>query len=217
MHLLDYLDQYFYREEQLCQLLGIDKQTLTHWQHVCVFPQPSYSLENKIQCHSVQGIFDCQVFWQYYPMGAIEWGKQIHKANISSASVAFNMFAQRAQQALKNLVDQSLYIDESYVQDIDERLTHLWQQYLSGQFGTQTRQGQVEEIMQMDALKYSVDTLTEGMTLSALSSEQRQHLHPLLKVLAKAIIEPPAHEYSHSARAKYLDNLVMKYDLSVKR
>ncbi len=217
MHLLDYLEQYFYREDQVCQLLGITHDQLEHWQHLCIFPQPSYSLENKIQCHSVQGIFDCQVFWQYYPIACVEWGKQLDKANITSASVAFNLFAQRAQQALKILIDQELYIDESYVEDLEEHLTHLWQQYLSGQFGTQTKQGQIEEIIQMDAVKYSLDTLTEGFSLTSLDTTQRKKVHPLLKVFSKAIIDPPSHEYSHSYRAKYLDKLVMKYDLSLKK
>ncbi|WP_105254598.1 DUF6058 family natural product biosynthesis protein [Pseudoalteromonas sp. T1lg75] len=217
MHLLDYLEQFFYREDQLCQHLGIDREQLEHWQHLCIFPHASYSLENSIQCHSVQGIYDCQVFWQYYPIAMQDWGRQISKANIDSASVAFNLFAQRAMQALNYLQSEGLYLVDDYLDDIGERLTHLWQQFLSGQFGTQTRQGQIEEIIQMDALRYSIDTLTEGMTITTLSAEQRQQLHPLMKQFSKAVIEPPGHEYQHSLRAKYLDALVLKYDLSLKR
>ncbi|MFY8275213.1 DUF6058 family natural product biosynthesis protein [Pseudoalteromonas sp. SSDWG2] len=217
MHLLDYLEQYFYRQDQLCQLLAIDNETLEQWQHLCVFPQASYSLENKIQCHSVQGIYDCQVFWQYYPNATVEWGKSLQKANIENASVAFNVFSQRAQHALTYLLEMGLHIEDSYLEDIQERLTHLWQKFLSGQFGTQTRQGTIEEIVHMDAIKYTLDTLTEGLRITSIDADQRHVIHALMKQLSRVIIEPPRHEYPHSLRAKYLDTLVMKYDLSITR
>ena len=38
--------------------------------------------------------------------------------------------------------------------------------------------------------------------------------HPL--ELSKVLIQPPSHEYDQSLRARYLDKLTMKYDLSVK-
>ena len=216
MHLLDYLEQFYYREESLCQLLGIEQEQLQHWQHLRIFPQASYSLENSIQCHSYQGIFPCQVFWQYYPVAMQDWGRQLQKSNIESASTAFILFAQRAQGALQNLQQDGVFIDESYTEDFDERLTHLWQQFLTGQFGTQTRNGQIEEIMQMDALRYSIDTITEGLTVHALDKTQRQQLHPVMKQFSKVLIQPPSHEYDQSLRARYLDKLTMKYDLSVK-
>lgn len=215
MNLIDHLEQQFYRSNQLCQLLQIDSETLSEWQHLRVFPQPSYELNNQVECHSYQGIYPCQVLWQYYPSGLVQWAKQIQKGKINNASVAFALFYQQAQNALMDLSSRQMCIDESYVEDLEQRLTYLWQQFLTGRYGTQTRTATVEEVVQLDAIRYQIDTLTEGLSITTLDAQTRKALHPLLKQLSKVLNHPLEHEYPQSLRRKYIDELVMRYDLSL--
>jgi len=217
MQLSKFLATYFYTTEELCHTLSIDEETLSAWQKSSLFPKPSYCLQSQLECSSYSGIYQCEEYQDYYPRGAASWGQLIIKHDISSSCQAFNYFAQQYSNQLSKLAEQGFAIDEElFGSEIDEHLQQVWQQFLCSKYGVLTQNGLVEEAVQLDVAKLLIDDITELRTKSGLSVEERQSLHKALKLMNRALSHGTGNEGKNTLRHRYIDDVVAKYDLSVK-
>ncbi len=217
MQLSKFLATYFYTTEELCHTLSIDEETLSAWQQSSLFPKPSYCLQSQLECSSYSGIYQCEEYQDYYPRGAASWGQLIIKHDITSSCQAFNYFAQQYSNQLSKLAEQGFAIDEElFGSEIDEHLQQVWQQFLYSKYGVLTQNGLVEEAVQLDVAKLLIDDITELRTKTGLSVEERQSLHKALKLMNRALSHGTGNEGKNTLRHRYIDDVVAKYDLSVK-
>ena len=217
MQLSKFLATYFYTTEELCHTLSIDEETLSAWQQSSLFPKPSYCLQSQLECSSYSGIYQCEEYQDYYPRGAASWGQLIIKHDISSSCQAFNYFAQQYSNQLSKLAEQGFAIDEElFGSEIDEHLQQVWQQFLCSKYGVLTQNGLVEEAVQLDVAKLLIDDITELRSKTGLSVEERQSLHNALKLMNRALSHGTGNEGKNTLRHRYIDDVVAKYDLSVK-
>ena len=217
MQLSKFLATYFYTTEELCHTLSIDEETLSAWQQSSLFPKPSYCLQSQLECSSYSGIYQCEEYQDYYPRGATSWGQLIIKHDISSSCQAFNYFAQQYSNQLSKLAEQGFAIDEElFGSEIDEHLQQVWQQFLCSKYGVLTQNGLVEEAVQLDVAKLLIDDITELRTKTGLSVEERQSLHKALKLMNRALSHGTGNEGKNTLRHRYIDDVVAKYDLSVR-
>ncbi|RJF35542.1 DUF6058 family natural product biosynthesis protein [Pseudoalteromonas gelatinilytica] len=217
MQLSKFLATYFYTTEELCHTLSIDEETLSAWQQSSLFPKPSYCLQSQLECSSYSGIYQCEEYQDYYPRGAASWGQLIIKHDISSSCQAFNYFAQQYSNQLSKLAEQGFAIDEElFGSEIDEHLQQVWQQFLCSKYGVLTQNGLVDEAVQLDVAKLLIDDITELRTKTGLSVEERQCLHKALKLMNRALSHGTGNEGKNTLRHRYIDDVVAKYDLSVK-
>lgn len=217
MQLSKFLATYFYTTEELCHTLTIDEETLSAWQQSSLFPKPSYCLQSQLECSSYSGIYQCEEYQDYYPRGAASWGQLIIKHDITSSCQAFNYFAQQYSNQLSKLAEQGFAIDEElFGSEIDEHLQQVWQQFLCSKYGVLTQNGLVEEAVQLDVAKLLIDDITEMRTKTGLNMDERQSLHKALKLMNRALSHGTGNEGKNTLRHRYIDDVVAKYDLSVK-
>jgi len=216
MSLLSYLNESFYCAETLCQALKIEAETLQQWQEKGLFPKPSYCIQNRIQCSSYYGLHESDEYRDYYPRGLINWGLQLLKAKISTSSGACNLFMQQYALAMSKLPLDIFSLDADYESEMQEQLTSSWQHFLTGKYGAQTANGSIDDIVTLDVARYQIDRITEAMALEELDQAQRKRLHPVLKLINRALGHGPEHEEMRSLRRRYVDALILKYDLSLK-
>ena len=217
MQLSKFLATYFYTTEELCQTLSIDEETLSEWQQSSLFPKPSYCLQSQLECSSYSGIYQCEEYQDYYPRGAASWGQLIIKHDITSSCQAFNYFAQQYSNHLSKLAEQGFAINEElFGSEIEEHLQQVWQQFLCSKYGVLTQNGLVEEAVQLDGAKLLIDDITELRTKIGLTLEERQSLHKALKLMNRALSYGTGNEGKNTLRHRYIDNVVTKYDLSIK-
>ena len=217
MQLSKFLATYFYTTEELCHTLSIDEETLSAWQQSSLFPKPSYCLKSQLECSSYSGIYQCEEYQDYYPRGAASWGQLIIKHDITSSCQAFNYFAQQYSNQLSKLAEQGFAINEElFGSEIDEHLQQVWQQFLCSKYGVLTQNGLVEEAVQLDVAKLLIDDITEMRTKTGLNMDERQSLHKALKLINRALSHGTGNEGKNTLRHRYIDDVVAKYDLSVK-
>ncbi|MEZ7186624.1 DUF6058 family natural product biosynthesis protein [uncultured Pseudoalteromonas sp.] len=217
MQLSKFLATYFYTTEELCHTLSIDEETLSAWQQSSLFPKPSYCLQSQLECSSYSGIYQCEEYQDYYPRGAASWGQLIIKHDITSSCQAFNYFAQQYSNQLSKLAEQGFAINEElFGSEIDEHLQQVWQQFLCSKYGVLTQNGLVEEAVQLDVAKLLIDDITEMRTKTGLNMDERQSLHKALKLMNRALSHGTGNEGKNTLRHRYIDDVVAKYDLSVK-
>ncbi|KAF7764551.1 hypothetical protein PCIT_b0585 [Pseudoalteromonas citrea] len=217
MSLLKHLNTYFYRAEELCQTLKISEEMLYEWQQGGLFPKPSYSIQNNITCSSYLGIYECEEFTDYYPRGSVQWGQDLLKYKANTSSQAYELFYQQYLQTLGKCHQQALACqDPRFSDDLEEQIQTSWQQYLCSKYGTISQNGLIEEIVYIELGRAIVDELTEERTASSLDVTIRPLLLKALKLLNRAISHQAKHEQNQSLRERYIDALVIKYDLSVK-
>ncbi|KPM80776.1 MULTISPECIES: DUF6058 family natural product biosynthesis protein [Pseudoalteromonas] len=217
MQLSKFLATYFYTTEELCHTLSIDEETLSAWQQSSLFPKPSYCLQSQLECSSYSGIYQCEEYQDYYPRGAASWGQLIIKHDITSSCQAFNYFAQQYSNQLSKLAEQGFAINEElFGSEIDEHLQQVWQQFLCSKYGVLTQNGLVEEAVQLDVAKLLIDDITEMRTKTGLNMDERQSLHKALKLINRALSHGTGNEGKNTLRHRYIDDVVAKYDLSIK-
>lgn len=217
MQLSKFLATYFYTTEELCHTLSIDEETLSAWQQSSLFPKPSYCLQSQLECSSYSGIYQCEEYQDYYPRGAASWGQLIIKHDITSSCQAFNYFAQQYSNQLSKLAEQGFAINEElFGSEIDEHLQQVWQQFLCSKYGVLTQNGLVEEAVQLDVAKLLIDDITEMRTKTGLNMDERQSLHKALKLINRALSHGTGNEGKNTLRHRYIDDVVAKYDLSLK-
>ena len=217
MQLSKFLATYFYTTEELCHTLSIDEETLSAWQQSSLFPKPSYCLQSQLECSSYSGIYQCEEYQDYYPRGAASWGQLIIKHDITSSCQAFNYFAQQYSNQLSKLAEQGFAINEElFGSEIDEHLQQVWQQFLCSKYGVLTQNGLVEEAVQLDVAKLLIDDITEMRTKTGLNMDERQSLHKALKLMNRALSHGTGNEGKNTLRHRYIDDVVAKYDLSIK-
>ncbi len=100
--------------------------------------------------------------------------------------------------------------------EIEEHLQQVWQQFLCSKYGVLTQNGLVEEAVQLDVAKLLIDDITELRTKIGLTLEERQSLHKALKLMNRALSYGTGNEGKNTLRHRYIDNVVTKYDLSIK-
>jgi len=61
-----------------------------------------------------------------------------------------------------------------------------------------------------------VDDITELRTKASLEQDERTQLHPAMKLLNRALSHGADHEKQQTLRTRYIDALILKYDLSIK-
>jgi hypothetical protein len=217
MSLLNHLKTYFYCTEELCQTLKISEETLFEWQEKRIFPKPSYSVQNAIKCSSYLGLYECEEFADYYPRGSVQWGQDLFKYKIQSSSQAYELFYQKYVQTLERCQQQALYCKDSrFYDDLEEQIQNSWQQYLCSKYGTISQNGLIEEIVYIELGRAIIDELTEDRTVSTIDKTVRPSLLKALKLLNRAISHQAKHEQNQSLRERYIDELIIKYDLSIK-
>lgn len=217
MRLSDYLATHFYNTDELCQALNIDADTLLAWQERSVFPKPSYCIKSQLSCSSYSGLYECEEYDDYYPRGCVNWGQGLLKQKIESSSHAFNYFAQQYTANLTKLAQQGFtFSEELFGCEIDEHLQQIWQQFLCSKYGVLTQNGLIDEIVSVDIGRLLVDDITELRSKASLNQEERALLHPAMKLLNKALGHGADHEKQHTLRTRYIDALILKYDLSIK-
>ncbi|MBQ4833498.1 hypothetical protein J8L70_09630 [Pseudoalteromonas sp. MMG010] len=217
MRLSHYLASHFYHTDELCQTLSISHETLEHWQQTGLFPKPSYCIKSQLSCSSYSGLYECEEYDDYYPRGYVNWGKHLLKQKIELSSHAFNLFAQHYTGYLSKLAQQGFAFDEElFGCDLEEQVQQVWQQFLCSKYGALTQNGLLEEIVSIDIARLLIDNTTELRTKVSLEQDERKELHQAMKLLNKALSHGAAHEKNNSLRAKYIDALILKYDLSIK-
>lgn len=217
MSLLNHLTTYFYSTDELCQTLKVSSDTLFEWQTHSIFPKPSYSIQNNIKCSSYLGLYECEEFTDYYPRGSVQWGQDILKHKIQTSSQAYELFYQQYLQALSKCQQQSLHcLDPRFSDDLEEQIQGSWQQYLCSKYGAISQNGLIEEIVHIELGRAIVDELTEERTAPSIDISVRPRLLLALKLLNKAISHQVKHEQNQSLRERYIDALILKYDLSMK-
>jgi hypothetical protein len=217
MRLSHYLANHFYQTHELCQALSIDEDTLEQWQQSSLFPKPSYCIKSQLSCSSYSGLYECEEYDDYYPRGYVNWGQGLIKHKIDSSSHAFNYFAQQYSGHLTKLTQQGFkFKEELFGCEIEEHVQQVWQQFLCSKYGALTQNGMVEEIVAVDMGRLLVDDITELRTKASLDQQERLQLHPAMKLLNKALSHGAEHEKQHILRTKYIDALILKYDLSLK-
>lgn len=217
MQLSKFLANYFYTTEELCHALSIDEETLTDWQQKGLFPKPSYCLQSQLECSSYSGIYQCEEYQDFYPRGASSWGQHIIKHDVKSSCQAFNHFAQQYSTQLSKLAEQGYALNEDlFGSEIDEHLQQVWQQFLCSKYGVLTQNGLIEEAVQLDVAKLLIDDITELRTKTGLTVDERQALHKALNLMNKALSHGTGNEGKNTLRHKYIEEVVCKYDLSVK-
>ena len=100
--------------------------------------------------------------------------------------------------------------------ELEEHLQQVWQQFLCSKYGVLTQNGLIDEMVAVDIGRLIVDDITELRTKTNLTQDERIKLHPALKLLNRALSHGADHEKQHTLRTRYIDALVLKYDLSVK-
>ncbi|MFK3863284.1 DUF6058 family natural product biosynthesis protein [Pseudoalteromonas rhizosphaerae] len=217
MRLSRFLATHFYHSEELCHALAIDEDTLAIWQQNGLFPKPSYCIKNQLSCSSYSGLYECEEYDDFYPRGCVNWGQGLAKQKIDSSSQAFNYFAQQYSASLTKLAQQGFeFNEELFGCELEEHLQQVWQQFLCSKYGVLTQNGLIEEIAAVDIGRLVVDDITELRTKPNLTQAERSKLHPALKLLNRALSHGAEHEKQHTLRTRYIDALVLKYDLSVK-
>ena len=217
MRLSHYLTTHFYHTDELCQALNIDADTLQHWQDQSIFPKPSYCIKNQMSCSSYSGLYECEEYDDYYPRGCVNWGQGLIKQKIDSSSHAFNYFAQQYTASLTKLAQQGFeFNEELFGCEIEEHLQQVWQQFLCSKYGVLTQNGLIDEIVAVDIGRLVVDDITELRTKASLEQDERTQLHPAMKLLNRALSHGANHEKQQTLRTRYIDALILKYDLSIK-
>ena len=217
MRLSDYLSTHFYHTGELCQALNIDNETLENWQAQSIFPKPSYCIKNQMSCSSYSGLYECEEYDDYYPRGCVNWGQGVIKQKIESSNQAFNLFAQHYTQCLAKLAQQGfIFNEELFGCEIEEHLQQVWQQFLCSKYGVLTQNGLIDEIVAVDIGRLLVDDITELRSKASLDKDERTRIHPAMKLLNKALSHGADHEKQLTLRSRYIDALVLKYDLSIK-
>lgn len=217
MLLSQYLTTHFYHTDELCQALNIDADKLEHWQQQSVFPKPSYCIKNQLSCSSYSGLYECEEYDDYYPRGCVNWGQGLIKQKIDSSSQAFNYFAQQYTASLTKLAQQGFeFNEELFGCEIEEHVQQVWQQFLCSKYGVLTQNGLIDEIVAVDIGRLVVDDITELRSKAGLDQDERAKLHPAIKLLNRALSHGADHEKQHTLRTRYIDTLILKYDLSIK-
>ncbi|MDN3484350.1 DUF6058 family natural product biosynthesis protein [Pseudoalteromonas sp. APC 3224] len=217
MRLSDYLSTHFYHTGELCQALNIDNETLENWQAQSIFPKPSYCIKNQMSCSSYSGLYECEEYDDYYPRGCVNWGQGVIKQKIESSNQAFNLFAQHYTQCLAKLAQQGfIFNEELFCCEIEEHLQQVWQQFLCSKYGVLTQNGLIDEIVAVDIGRLLVDDITELRSKASLDKDERTRIHPAMKLLNKALSHGADHEKQLTLRSRYIDALILKYDLSIK-
>ncbi|ALS35032.1 hypothetical protein PTRA_b0574 [Pseudoalteromonas translucida KMM 520] len=217
MRLSQYLTTHFYHTDELCQALNIDADKLEHWQQQSVFPKPSYCIKNQLSCSSYSGLYECEEYDDYYPRGCVNWGQGLIKQKIDSSSQAFNYFAQQYTASLTKLAQQGFeFNEELFSCEIEEHVQQVWQQFLCSKYGVLTQNGLIDEIVAVDIGRLVVDDITELRSKAGLDQDERAKLHPAIKLLNRALSHGADHEKQHTLRTRYIDTLILKYDLSIK-
>ena len=217
MRLSDYLSTHFYHTVELCQALNIDNETLENWQAQSIFPKPSYCIKNQMSCSSYSGLYECEEYDDYYPRGCVNWGQGVIKQKIESSNQAFNLFAQYYTQCLAKLAQQGfIFNEELFGCEIEEHLQQVWQQFLCSKYGVLTQNGLIDEIVAVDIGRLLVDDITELRSKASLDKDERTRIHPAMKLLNKALSHGADHEKQLTLRSRYIDALILKYDLSIK-
>ena len=217
MRLSDYLSTHFYHTGELCQALNIDNETLENWQAQSIFPKPSYCIKNQMSCSSYSGLYECEEYDDYYPRGCVNWGQGVIKQKIESSNQAFNLFAQHYTQCLAKLTQQGfIFNEELFGCEIEEHLQQVWQQFLCSKYGVLTQNGLIDEIVAVDIGRLLVDDITELRSKASLDKDERTRIHPAMKLLNKALSHGADHEKQLTLRSRYIDALILKYDLSIK-
>ncbi|CAI89427.1 DUF6058 family natural product biosynthesis protein (plasmid) [Pseudoalteromonas sp. HL-AS2] len=217
MRLSQYLTTHFYHTDELCQALNIDADKLEHWQQQSVFPKPSYCIKNQLSCSSYSGLYECEEYDDYYPRGCVNWGQGLIKQKIDSSSQAFNYFAQQYTASLTKLAQQGFeFNEELFGCEIEEHVQQVWQQFLCSKYGVLTQNGLIDEIVAVDIGRLVVDDITELRSKAGLDQDERAKLHPAIKLLNRALSHGADHEKQHTLRTRYIDTLILKYDLSIK-
>jgi len=217
MRLSQYLTTHFYHTDELCQALNIDADKLEHWQQQSVFPKPSYCIKNQLSCSSYSGLYECEEYDDYYPRGCVNWGQGLIKQKIDSSSQAFSYFAQQYTASLTKLAQQGFeFNEELFGCEIEEHVQQVWQQFLCSKYGVLTQNGLIDEIVAVDIGRLVVDDITELRSKAGLDQDERAKLHPAIKLLNRALSHGADHEKQHTLRTRYIDTLILKYDLSIK-
>ncbi|NOU50164.1 hypothetical protein HG263_06365 [Pseudoalteromonas sp. JBTF-M23] len=217
MSLLNYLNTYFYHTDELCHALKIDAEQLFDWQQQGLFPKPSYSIQNQIKCSSFLGIYECEEFTDYYPRGSAQWGLDLIKHKVTNPAHAYELFYQQYMQSLSKCQQQGFSCqDDRFNDDLCEQVQNAWQQFLCSKYGTISQNGLVEELVQIELGRAIVDEITDERTASSINQELRPTLLQAIKLLNRAFSHPAKHERNLSLRERYIDALILKYDLSIK-
>lgn len=217
MSLLSHLNTYFYSVDELCQTLKISEDTLFEWQQKGLFPKPSYSIQNNIKCSSYLGLYECEEFTDFYPRGCVQWGQDLAKHTVQSSSQAYELYYQQYLQTLSKCQQQGLAChDPRFSDDLDEQIQSSWQQYLCSKYGAISQNGLIEEIVYIELGRAIVDELTDERSASSIDVAIRPQLLKAIKLLNRAISHQAKHEQNLSLRERYINALVIKYDLSVK-
>ncbi|BBN83386.1 hypothetical protein PA25_33710 [Pseudoalteromonas sp. A25] len=217
MSLLNHLNTHFYHTEELCQALKIDTEQLFEWQQQGLFPKPSYSIQNQIKCSSFLGLYECEEFTDYYPRGCAQWGLDLIKHKASSSSHAYELFYQQYIYSLSKCQQQGFICQsERFSDDLSEQIQNAWQQFLCSKYGAISQNGLIEELVQIELGRAIVDEITEERTASSISPALRPQLLQAIKLLNRAFSHPAKHERNLSLRERYIDELILKYDLSIK-
>ncbi|GEK11162.1 MULTISPECIES: DUF6058 family natural product biosynthesis protein [Pseudoalteromonas] len=217
MGLSHFLNTHFYTTAELSSSLKITEDRLAEWQSLSLFPNPSYSIQNQIKCSSYFGLYECEEYTDFYARGLLNWGQLIQKHKIDQSSNAFELFRQKYCDALGRCVEKGFYTeDPSFSDDLVEHVQQVWQQFLCGKYGVISQNGLIEEALYIDLGRAIIDDITEARTASNIAAEQREQVHNAMKLLNKALAANTQAEQTESLRSKYIDQLIRKYDLSIK-
>lgn len=209
MELIQYLNQYFFTQQELLDITKITEQDLLKYQEDGLMPKCSYKLSLNIKSDSFFGLHDDEQEIEYYAKGYSSWLAVVQSLN--SKEAVYAVFANRYKIAIERLEESGYYSTNPKVtSELNEHINEEWSHFLNGIYGLCTKSGLPEDIA---AKELSILVINELSEHNDLSHEQLNKLTLAVDLLDSASSLFAPHERLKSSRHRLVNEVRRKYQL----
>ncbi len=206
--LMNYLKETFLLREELLKQADLAGDELLDLQANGQVPQPSYRVDQVINCDSFFGPYtETSETTEFYPEGCIEW-ISIAKDLLVPDKVRA-VFDDRYLKELNRLKADSFVPNKPNALDnIDDHLNSEWAYFLDGTYGLCTVSGLPEDIA---AKELAIIIIKEHIDQGELSGTQKQALKKAVDLLDRVSSLFAPHERERSSRKRLIDDVRLRY------
>lgn len=209
MELIQYLNKYFFTQQELLDITKITEQDLLKYQEDGLMPKCSYKLSLNIKSDSFFGLHDDEQKIEYYAKGYSSWLALVQSLN--SKEAVYSVFANRYKIAIERLEESGYYSTNPKVtSELNEHIKEEWSHFLNGIYGLCTKSGLPEDIA---AKELSILVINELSEHNELSHEQLNKLTLAVDLLDSASSLFAPHERLKSSRHRLINEVRRKYQL----
>jgi len=209
VELIQYLNQYFFTQQELLDITKITEQDLLKYQEDGLMPKCSYKLSLNIKSDSFFGLHDDEQEIEYYAKGYSSWLAVVQSLN--SKEAVYAVFANRYKIAIERLEESGYYSTNPKVtSELNEHINEEWSHFLNGIYGLCTKSGLPEDIA---AKELSILVINELSEHNDLSHEQLNKLTLAVDLLDSASSLFAPHERLKSSRHRLVNEVRRKYQL----